>query len=145
MYRHDQKCKFLQREVSRNANTIAALPWQPMIGESQRKHAQEAALCVAERMRDPERVQKVAQVVRNQLQHPNRWSVFTPGNAGDMALLYNYVAKCFPGFGWETYAQRYLNLVALGTQQKSLLQPGLFTHAMRNETRRAEKMTCQAV
>jgi len=103
------------------------LPWRPLLDGPLRTRAQEAALFVAERMRDPEYVKEMAEVARQQSIYPSDWSPadLASGDAG-LALMYSYLDACFPGQGWDALTQQYLRIAAAGTRQSTLVFPALF-------------------
>ena len=102
-------------------------PWRSLLEKPVRRRAREAALFVAERMRNPEHVKALAVVTREQSLYPTDWSPadLGSGDAG-VALMYSYLAACFPGQGFAALAQQYLRIAAAGTWQSPLLFPGLF-------------------
>jgi len=117
---------YLQSETQIEDNHISHLPWKALLDEPLCYQAQEAALLVAQRLRDPEDVQRIAQLAEKQSSFPSRWDLSLPSAAAELALFYSYVACCFPEHGWHTIAQHYLKLVALSSQQHSLTSPALF-------------------
>src|SRR5581483_8329928 len=102
--------------------------WRLFLSDLLSRRAKAVALIVAERLQDPEVVEAKARLARQQSLSPSAdWS---PGAVGSgfagLALMYTYLDECFPGQGWDSQAQLYLRLVALGTQRMSLTHPGLF-------------------
>jgi hypothetical protein len=102
--------------------------WQVHVHGNLRSRAQEAALCVAERLRDPDAVALLAkQAGDTQAKYPVDWSRSSlPSGGVGIGAMYDYVERCFPGEGWDAFTQRYLRLAALHTQQIPLVYPGLF-------------------
>lgn len=103
------------------------ISWQPFLEGRLRTRAQEVALFVAERMRDPEYVRELAEIADKQSTYPSGWSPpdLASGDAG-VALMYAYLDTCLPGQGFDTLNQEYLRLAAAGTRQSTLYFPALF-------------------
>ena len=102
--------------------------WQPDLPEAWRARVRQTVLIVAERMRDPDAVHTVAR----QAEKLSLYPVAGPATslcAGDvgLALFYEYLDRCFPGQGWGTTSQHYLNIAAASTQQATRWSPGLFS------------------
>jgi lantibiotic modifying enzyme len=101
--------------------------WRSFLDTPLATRAQEAALFVAQQMRDPEHVYEIADMARQQSRYPAGW--FPPdvssGGAG-LALMYSYIEACFPGQGWNLLVQRYLRLAAAATHDMPLTNPVLF-------------------
>jgi lantibiotic modifying enzyme len=90
--------------------------------------AQQAALLVAERLRDHDAVERMAMLqmtIPREYQSPE-WSPSSLNCGVGIAVMYNYVEQCFPGRGWGTFAQRYLSIAATDTQKTPLARPALF-------------------
>jgi len=104
-----------------------SVAWQPFLQGQLRARALEAGFFVAERMRDPEYVKKMAEVTRQQSIYASDWvpADLTSGDAG-LALMYSYIDACFPGRGWDALTQQYLRIAAEGTRQSTLVLPALF-------------------
>lgn len=102
-------------------------PWHSFLEKRLRMQAQEAALFVAERMRDPAYVKAMAEVARHQSIYPSKWSAtdLASGNVG-LALMYSYFDACFPGQGFDDLTQQYLSIAAAETRRSALVFPGLF-------------------
>lgn len=100
--------------------------WRVRLDEPLRIRAQEAALYVGGQMRDPNTVEQIAQRARGQSLYPAGWGLSQPVVAGQMALFYDALDRCFPQQGWETPRQHYLHLLASASQQQPLLSPSLF-------------------
>ena len=102
--------------------------WQPALSEPWRTRAQQAALIVAERMRDPDTVHAVASQAEKLSSYPVAGAAtsFCAGDAG-LALFYEYLDRCFPGQGWGTTSQHYLQIAAASTHQSVRWYPGLFS------------------
>ncbi len=102
--------------------------WQPLIDQPLRSRTLEAVQLLAERLCEPEKV--LALVEQDKiLQIPNglHWSPPTLlCGFGSLVLLYLYLARNFPGQGWEDRVDLYLRLAAEDTHQKPLSQPALF-------------------
>lgn len=111
----------LHRELHHAAGT-----WSPILTDPLRQRAIEAALTVAERLRDPDKVREIARLAYSQSPFPMEWVTagFAQGFAG-LATFYSYVAHCFPQRGWDQVAQQYLRLAAASTQQSAIATPGL--------------------
>lgn len=101
--------------------------WQSFLKDELVARAQGIALNVAERMRDPSFVHSLAEQTRQKARYPMSWSprVLSSGDLG-IALMYEYIDRCFPGQGWDALARQYLNIAAVATQQSMFVQPALF-------------------
>ena len=101
-------------------------PWKTFLDEQQRTRALETALCVADRMKDPDHVYAIVQASLKQTTFPTMWAPYSLTNGfGGIALMYDYLDRCFPAGGWNTYAQQYMQLAAASTQQVTLTHAGL--------------------
>ncbi len=100
--------------------------WQALLPPGVRERALEAAVVIGEHLRDPERVQAIARVAREQ------WRFFSWGGAsfscgqGGLALLYLYLARGTGEAQWLDLAHKYLRLGAESTQRVPLNRPGVF-------------------
>jgi lantibiotic modifying enzyme len=106
----------------------ARRPWQSFLSEPFSTYTRDAALLIAEQMRDPEFVSETAILTGQRSIYPSSgWlaTCLANGDAG-MAMMYGYLEKCFPGQGWEALAQVYLRRAAAATQHTQLIFPGLF-------------------
>jgi lantibiotic modifying enzyme len=117
----------LQRLLYTTSLQRTHIAWRSFLEGHLRTRAQETACFVAKRMRNPEYVNEVAEIAKKQSTTPFMWS---PTNLGSghvgLALMYSYVDACFPGQGWDTFAQQYLRSAAAETQRMTLVFPGLF-------------------
>lgn len=104
-----------------------SIPWRSLLEERLRRRAQEAALFVAERMRDPAYVRAMAEVARKQSIYPSIWlsTDLVSGDVG-LALMYSYFDACFPGQGFDALTQQYLSIMAMETRQLAFVSPELF-------------------
>ena len=100
--------------------------WRIFLDESLCIKAQEAALLVAERMRDRDFINTTVEQARQQAVFPKVWSATSVSGFVGLALMYGYLERCFPGQGWDLVAQQYLCSAAAGSQQSTILFPGLF-------------------
>src|SRR5450755_5049895 len=92
--------------------------WRPFLEGHLRTRAQETACFVAKRMRNPEYVNEMAEIAKNQSASPSSWSPTDLGSGHvGLALMYSYVDACFPGQGWDAFAQQYLRSAAAETQR----------------------------
>ncbi|HZO73316.1 MAG TPA: lanthionine synthetase LanC family protein [Ktedonobacteraceae bacterium] len=108
-----------------DGNRTSHSPWKVLLDKPLRNKAIAASLWVAEHLQDPEYVQQVAILAKEQSSSP-QWNHSHPWAAAELALFYWHVACCFPKQDWQTVAQRYLKLVAIRSQQQNLTSPGLF-------------------
>lgn len=125
MYEHTE----LSRELRYEAPSHLSLStWPVMLEVSLSRRAQEIACAVAERLRDPDVVHATAERARQQSLYSVVW--FAPAVAsGDvgLALLYEYLDRCFPDQGWGACSQRYFRLAATASQQAALTDFSLFS------------------
>lgn len=100
--------------------------WQLFLDERLCARVHEAALLVAQRMSDPDFVYRTAEEARRQSTYPVGWSPLSLGS-GDvgLALMYEYMDRCFPDQGWDRLTRQYLRTAAQGTQQTSYGFPSL--------------------
>ncbi len=103
-----------------------SVSWRLFLKKPLYIHTQEVACSVARRMRDPDFVHATAERAREQSIYPMGWSPssLASGDVG-LALLYEYMDRCFPKDGWGTHAQQYFGVAAAGTQQMGFPFPGL--------------------
>lgn len=101
--------------------------WQSFLSDSLSTSARNAALLIAEQMRDPEFVSETAILTSQRSIYPPGWlaTCLANGDAG-VAMMYGYLGNCFPDQGWDTLAQAYLRRAAAATQHAQLAFPGLF-------------------
>jgi lantibiotic biosynthesis protein len=104
------------------------ISWRPLLEKRLRMRVQEAALFVAERMRDPEYVKEIAEIASKQSLYPTGWSPvgLSSGDVG-LAFMYSYIDACFPGQGFDSLTQQYLRMAAEGTRRSTLVFPPLFS------------------
>lgn len=92
--------------------------------------ARKAALDVAERMREPVRVETAVIQARIQSDNPTgpQWAPHgcAQGYAG-LALLWGQLDRCFPGEGWDMVAHEHLDIAAQGAVTQRYLSPGSFS------------------
>ena len=102
--------------------------WQVHLDRNLSSKAQRAALFVAERLRDPEAVKRLARQASNTRVKPavDESQSSLPLDSVGITVMYDYVDRCFPGQGWDACAERYLRLAAADTQQVPLVSPALF-------------------
>lgn len=100
--------------------------WQALLDEPLRSLAQQAALDIAARMCDPEQVQHIAEIAREQNPYFWAWDLSQPAACAELALFYHYMDRCFPQQNWRVTSRRYLKLLAARSQQSALASPGLF-------------------
>lgn len=104
--------------------------WQPFIDEALRKRALEIALQIAGRLQEPEQVLQTTLTAEQQSETPVPWSsAALAGGFTGIALMYSYLAECFPAQGWDRPAQRYFRLIAADTQRQPINGPHLYSGA----------------
>ncbi len=102
--------------------------WHTFLDESLSTRAQEIALVVSERMRDPDFVHVTAEQASQQAVYPTGWYPLSLGS-GDvgLALMYGYIHECFPEKSWDTSTQQYLGIAAASTQRSNFWSSALFS------------------
>ena len=103
--------------------------WRPVLAGGLAADAVRAARDVADRLRDPARVEAAAALARTQTQFP-RSSDWAPhsiaqGYAG-LCLLWGYLDVCFPNEGWDLVGRQHLELAVRGAEAAAPLSVGLF-------------------
>lgn len=120
-----ESIRHVAAKESVDGNRTSRSPWLVFLDEPLRNKAVAAALWVAEHLRDPEYVQQVAVLAREQSSSP-QWDHSHSWAAAELALFYWHVALCFPEQSRQTIAYHYLKLVATRSQQRNLTSLGLF-------------------
>lgn len=90
--------------------------WKALLDEPLRSLAQQAALDTAARMCDPEQVQHIAELAREQNPYFWTWDLSQPAACAELALFYHYMDRCFPQQNWRATSRRYLKLLAARSQ-----------------------------
>jgi lantibiotic modifying enzyme len=104
--------------------------WRPIPNDDLAAPALKVALDVANRLRDPARVEAAvvgAKLESNQPKAP-QWASygFAQGYAG-LALLWGHLDRCFPDQGWDAIAHEHLEIAADGAMSAMNLSPGAFS------------------
>jgi hypothetical protein len=108
------------------ADSTPRAAWNALLDEPLRSLAQQTALDIASRMRDPEHVQQIAEQARERNPKPWAWNLAQPAACAELALFYHYLDRCFPEQTWRSTSRGYLNLLAERSQQSAVASPGLF-------------------
>ena len=81
----------------------------------------------AERLRNPDTVTVIAQIAAQQSTGYWGWSPASLSSGfGSTALLFLFLARSFPGEGWEDVARQHLRLASQSTHQQPFIAPGIF-------------------
>ncbi|QBD76802.1 hypothetical protein EPA93_12625 [Ktedonosporobacter rubrisoli] len=102
--------------------------WNTLLPASLRERCLETCQLIAERLRDPAQVQAIADQATRQSTSPFFWggASFSQG-PGSEALLYLFMALCFPDQKWDELAHKYLRLAVQNTHQEPLSYPALYS------------------
>jgi lantibiotic modifying enzyme len=103
--------------------------WKPTLGVNQAATAVKVAREVADRLRDPNRIEVATVAAARQTAFPKSvyWEPhgIAQGDAG-VALMCSYLDACFPDESWDATGHHYLTLAARGAERSSYLPAGLF-------------------
>ncbi len=100
-------------------------PWKVLLNKQLHCRTQEVVRWVAQRMCDPAYVWQMA-LQSKEGGFPQPRDFPHPWMAAELALFYHYLARSFPEDNWQAIAQKYLKLVAIGSQRHNLASPALF-------------------
>ena len=110
------------------AAEAAGVRWRPVLDGELEASARAAALDVATRLRDRDRLEAAIAATLRQTAFPDypHWEPYSlpQGDAG-LAVLAGYVDACLPGQGWDTSAHELLAIAARGSERAPYLLPGL--------------------
>ena len=102
----------------------------PLLQGPLKEEALRAALCVAERLRDPANALRASTAANAQSQFPafTQWSPpsIGQGNAG-LCLLWAYLDQCFPEQRWDITAKSHLEIAGRGAELSYGFGAGLFS------------------
>lgn len=107
-----------------------ASAWLPMLDAAQAERALDAALMIAERVTDPERVRAAVELAGEQTRFPLsvHWEPesLAQGDAGQ-ALLCAQLARCFPGDRWLAAGHAHLARAVAAVQRRGGGAPSVFS------------------
>src|SRR5215470_19370019 len=108
---------------------VRASGWVRVLDAARTAHALDAALMIAERVTDPERVRAAVELATEQTRFPPsvHWEPesLAQGDAGQ-ALLCAQLASCFPGDRWPRTGHAHLTRAVAAVQSREGGPPGIF-------------------
>lgn len=104
--------------------------WRPVLAGEARERVLAVARTVAEKLRIPDAVERVATDAAARSLYPElvHWRPVSVSN-GDagMAMAAAYLSACFPGAGWDKIGHLYLTRAKRGAEAQQQHPPGLFS------------------